>query len=178
MIIKLRTDFPYSNRLGYKIPSEFKLVAHILADCEEVKQFVEENRVPNYDIFIALETEEEKNMFAIKKEAWIKARKEAEEKEHRDFIINYYLAEAPQGVVEEVSSWEIVSKSPYSKSFYNSKEIGWDSKPEGSLRVSDHWNFESKGEKHCKLDTTDEYITGVWILARYENGIYHEIKRF
>jgi len=84
----------------------------------------------------------------------------------------------PKGVIEEISSWGILNKSPYSYSFYNSKKISWGSKPEGSLRISDHWNFESCGETHCKLDTTDKYLGGVWILARYENGIYKELKRF
>lgn len=77
-----------------------------------------------------------------------------------------------------VSKWEEINGSPYSASFYNTKNIDWGFKPEGSLRLSDHWNFESRGEKHCQLDTTEEYLSGVWILARYENGIYKEIKRF
>ena len=52
------------------------------------------------------------------------------------------------------SSW---SKSPYSNSFYDSKNISWSHKPEGSLRVSDHWNFNTYDEmgegildgRHC-----------------------------
>ena len=84
----------------------------------------------------------------------------------------------PKGVIDEISSWKILSKSPYSYSFYNAKNISWGSKPEGSLRISDHWNFESCGDKHCKLDTTEEYLYNTWILARYENGIYKELKRF
>lgn len=84
----------------------------------------------------------------------------------------------PKGVIEELNSWEIVSKSPYSSSFYNTNNISWGYKPEGSLRISNHWNFESCGEKHCRLNTTEEYIHNTWILARYNNGIYEEIKRF
>jgi hypothetical protein len=84
----------------------------------------------------------------------------------------------PIEVKEEIEKWDTVSKSPYSESFYNSKEISWGSKPEGSLRISDHWNFESNGSVHCKINTSDEYIGGIWILARYENGTYIEIKRF
>lgn len=87
-------------------------------------------------------------------------------------------AEAPSAVFEVIKNWKIINKSPYSYSFYDANDIDWGCKPEGSLRISDHWNFESCGEKHCKLDTTEEYIGGVWILAKYENGIYKELKRF
>ena len=86
--------------------------------------------------------------------------------------------EAPAEVFEEMKEWIVVNKSPYSASFYNTYGIDWNYKPEGSLRISDHWNFESQGETHCKLDTTNEYLSGIWILARYENGVYKEIKRF
>lgn len=41
-----------------------------------------------------------------------------------------------------------VHKSPYSKSFYN-KEVDWGYKPEGVIRISDHWNFLSHNEIHC-----------------------------
>ncbi|MCR8656380.1 hypothetical protein [Paenibacillus endoradicis] len=41
-----------------------------------------------------------------------------------------------------------VHKSPYSKSFYN-KEVDWGYKPEGVIRISDHWNFLSHDEIHC-----------------------------
>lgn len=86
----------------------------------------------------------------------------------------------PTEAREEIKSWDVVNKSPYSFSFYNSKNIDWNSKEEGSLRISDHWNFSSpkEEEKHCRLNTTNEYLQGTWILAEYHNGTYHEIKRF
>ena len=65
------------------------------------------------------------------------------------------------------------SKSPYSMSFYSSKDISWGYKPEGSLRVSNHWNFGYEGE-HCP---TDEPVEG-WAVCRFENGKYHLIKQF
>ena len=71
---------------------------------------------------------------------------------------------------KETDEW---SKSPYSLSFYSSKNIGWGYKPEGSLRVSDHWNFGEDGE-HCP---TAEPVEG-WAVCRFENGVYHLIQKF
>lgn len=79
--------------------------------------------------------------------------------------------EALQFVVDNwTNEW---SKSPYSMSFYSSKDISWGHKPEGSLRVSDHWNFGYDGE-HCP---TAEPVEG-WAVCRFENGKYHLIKQF
>lgn len=73
----------------------------------------------------------------------------------------------------------MVSKSPYSKSFYafGSGSITWDSKPEGSYRVADHWNFESRNAIHCKLKNTDEYMQELY-LAKYKNGYYEVLKKY
>lgn len=65
------------------------------------------------------------------------------------------------------------SQSPYGESFYSSKNIDWGYKPEGSLRVSDHWNFGENGE-HCP---TAEPVDG-WAVCKFENGKYHLIKKF
>ena len=79
--------------------------------------------------------------------------------------------EAMKYVVENWSKeW---SCSPYSNSFYSSKDIDWGYKPEGSLRVSDHWNFGADGE-HCH---TAEPVNG-WAVCRFENGKYHLVKKF
>lgn len=68
--------------------------------------------------------------------------------------------------------WSI---SPYSYSFYSSKNIDWGYKPAGSLRISDHWNFESGNTVHCK--TNVPRFDG-WAVGRYNNGIYEIIKKF
>lgn len=82
-------------------------------------------------------------------------------------------------LIEKIMSWDIINQSPYSFSFYNSNDIDWGYKPEGSLRVSNHWNFVSRGETHCILEGTDENEQiNKFILARYENGKYHKIKEF
>lgn len=73
-----------------------------------------------------------------------------------------------------------VSNSPYSFSSYafeKGGEITWGSKPMDSYRLSDHWNFESRGEIHCKLSNTKEY-TQKLILAKYNGETYDVIKEW
>lgn len=79
--------------------------------------------------------------------------------------------EAYKYIVDNIDeNW---SKSPYSQSYYNSQNIGWGYKPEGSIRVSDHWNF-GKDCEHCP---TAEPVDD-WAVCRYENGIYHLVRKF
>ena len=73
-------------------------------------------------------------------------------------------------VQNKTSSW---NRSPYSASYYSSKNITWGSKPEGSLRVSDHWNF-GENREHCP---TVEKVEG-WAVCQYRNGIYHLLQTF
>jgi hypothetical protein len=58
----------------------------------------------------------------------------------------------PDQIIEMMSSWEVINKSPYSDTFYSSTDIGWNHKPDKSYRVSDHWNFTTQGNKHCITD--------------------------
>lgn len=75
-----------------------------------------------------------------------------------------YNEEKRNEILKTLITFKKINKSPYSNSFYDSDNIDWDSKPEGSLRLSDHWNFYSWGEQHCCLDCTDEY-TQKWLLC-------------
>lgn len=69
------------------------------------------------------------------------------------------------------------SKSPYSQSYYSSSNIDWNYKPEGSLRVSDHWNFtDMYGVTHCK--TTDGKLCQGWAVGRYTDGKYEILEVF
>lgn len=77
-------------------------------------------------------------------------------------------------IYDIVKDWNVINKSPYSLSLYNSNDIDWNSKPEGSLRISNHWNFTSINEKHCLME--DETKNNKWLLCEYRNGIYHIIK--
>lgn len=67
-------------------------------------------------------------------------------------------------------------KSPYSDSFYNSKDIDFGYKPEGSLRISDHWNF-GDDHKECQIVNCKNYNEG-WKCCQYHNGKYYLIKDF
>ena len=58
----------------------------------------------------------------------------------------------PPQIKEMMKAWPVIFKSPYGDSFYSSTDIGWGSKPDKSYRVSDHWNFMTRGNKHCQTD--------------------------
>ncbi len=67
---------------------------------------------------------------------------------------------------------EINNPSPYNRytsgSFYDCNDKNWDYTPDGSLRVSDHWNFYSRGSIHCVTDVANEALTDKWTIARYD----------
>lgn len=82
-----------------------------------------------------------------------------------DFLI-------PEEIKAMMKNWYVITKSPYSESFYSSDQISWSFKPKGSYRVSDHWNFKRRnGRLHCVTD--QEVVDKEDVsIARYENGIY------
>lgn len=106
--------------------------------------------------------------------------------EHEDVLND--IAKKQQVILNqnEITNWQVWvlnnykigkwSKSPYSNSFYNANNISWGYKPEGSLRISDHWNFESMVEKHCVTDNPN--FTEGWAICKYSKGVYHVIKKF
>ena len=73
----------------------------------------------------------------------------------------------PDDIIKKMDSWKFIIKSPYSNTFYDSKEIGWSYKPDGSFRVSDHWNFETRGKKHCLTESPVTNTTHV-SLGQYD----------
>lgn len=73
-----------------------------------------------------------------------------------------------------------ISTSPYSFSIYaipKNDKVDWNYKPKDSYRLSDHWNFFSDGEVHCKLTNVDEYTHGL-ILAKYNGKTYDIVKDY
>ena len=85
----------------------------------------------------------------------------------------------PDDIKNMMKNWDIIYKSPFSDSFYSSKDISWKNKPNNSYRVSDHWNFRSKRDDniHCPTDKKTPNTTHISI-GRYDgrNHIYHIIK--
>lgn len=98
------------------------------------------------------------------------------------YLNQYYMLEdefIPEEVKKELLTWKVLNQSPFSRSFYNFEEVDWDFKENGSLRLSDHWNFLSRGKRHCIIKDTNpkEDIKG-WKLAKYENGYYIILKEY
>ena len=71
-----------------------------------------------------------------------------------------HLRSLPEDCREIVRAWPDLKKSPFSRSFYSSRDKRWDFAPDGCERVSDHWNFRSPrrrrapdgGTRHCPTD--------------------------
>ena len=82
--------------------------------------------------------------------------------------------EVPKSLVNEISKWGHISKSPYSESYYSMPGKTWGGTPEGIRRVADHWNFESKGRVHCRTDKP--VPDGYWALGEYHDGTYTILK--
>ena len=71
----------------------------------------------------------------------------------------------PLEFIKDLNTWENVFKSPYGNSYYNAK-VNWGFKPNGSLRISDHWNFESHGKFHCQTLNACENNSH-WTIAKF-----------
>ena len=84
-------------------------------------------------------------------------------------MLAHEVRSMPKEFAAEIGKWDAVAKSPYSDSFYNSNDISWDGKPDGSLRISNHWNFRSSmddGKTHCKTNVPVENEK-TWALGRW-----------
>ncbi len=84
----------------------------------------------------------------------------------------------PFELVDEISTWDSIVKSPYGHSYYDA-EVDWGSKPDNSLRISDHWNFTSQDKLHCETTTKVPNNTH-WTIAMYDAIVnkYVVIKTF
>jgi hypothetical protein len=66
-----------------------------------------------------------------------------------------------------IRAWPDRKKSPYSRSFYSCRSKRWDFTPDACERISDHWNFRSKRQRHCVTDRP--VINGThWTHAVYD----------
>lgn len=89
-------------------------------------------------------------------------------------------------IIKAIVEYNCFHKSPYGNSFYNSDNISWGFKPENSIRISDHWSFESREEIHCKVEIegselewryeNDDTDIQELLVCKYQNGMYHVLE--
>ncbi len=80
------------------------------------------------------------------------------------------LRSLPQPCLEILQAWPELRKSPFSRSFYSTRAKTWEFTPHGCERISDHWNFRSRGRRHCRTDRPVPNGTH-WTHATYDaNG--------
>ena len=70
-----------------------------------------------------------------------------------------------------------ISESPYSVSWYITEigeTIDWGTKPEGSIRISDHWNWKGNfsNEIHCPIAGAGDEPIYKKLVCIYTNGKY------
>ena len=99
----------------------------------------------------------------------------------------------PKELQDIIRSWDYVSTSPHSDSYYNCKGKTWDYTAPNCLRVANHWNFTTiKRERdsitkellenyqlHAQTDIPVR-SNKEWAIGKYnsEKGIYEIIKKF
>jgi hypothetical protein len=91
-------------------------------------------------------------------------------------IDKYLPPTLPKEFKDILSKWKVISKSPYGASFYDITNKTWDDEGRGSFyRIADHWNFTSRGKRHCI--TNKEVPKGAWVLAEHvrEGNVYRVI---
>jgi len=77
----------------------------------------------------------------------------------------------PFEIRKEILKWRVVSKSPYSYSYYNITNKTWDdSFDDKFLRVSDHWNFFTRDKIHCETTDKKDY-KGDWSIGEFQPKI-------
>lgn len=77
----------------------------------------------------------------------------------------------PEETANRMKTWPIIMKSPLGNSFYSSNNTSFNHKPDGSLRVANHWNFISKRDDklHCVTDipiTNNKY----WAIGKFNSS--------
>lgn len=86
------------------------------------------------------------------------------------------ISHLPIELQSEMKGWQVVSKSPYSQSYYDITNKSWGPDPHGFQRIADHWNWSGEGKLHAQTDVPVK--NGYWTQAKYnaESGKYEVIK--
>jgi len=105
---------------------------------------------------------------------WLKSDRKERNKEIKSSALYKDRAKMVKLVkaTEEINGF-VWSKSPSGWSFYyhiESEKITWGHKPENSLRISDHWNWD--GGVHCPVLGAKENTILKTKVAKYNNGYY------
>lgn len=83
----------------------------------------------------------------------------------------------PKKLQDIILSWDVITQSPYSYSYYDITNKSWDDNPNMIFyRVADHWNFSSQGEIHCR--TLTPVPDNCWALAIHTPKGYKVIKTY
>jgi hypothetical protein len=87
-------------------------------------------------------------------------------------IFTHCRNELPIEAIRLIKDWDFIQKSPYSLSLYD-KPKDWNDALPDTIRIADHWNFESQGKMHCQTHGEVPNNTH-WCIAIFDDTI----KRF
>src|SRR5690625_2323833 len=72
---------------------------------------------------------------------------------------------------EIIKKFKVINKSPFSESFYD-REVDFGEKPEGTIRISKHWNYKSSHDDEVHAVTDKGVKDDNWAVGVYKNGVY------
>lgn len=84
-------------------------------------------------------------------------------------IIKHCRHQLPIEALRLIRTWDFIQKSPYSLSLYD-KPKDWNDALPNTIRISDHWNFESQGKMHCET-FGDVPNNTHWCIAIFDDNI-------
>ena len=171
MKIKAKSEFWTGGK--YYFPKGWFVADDVLYEFEEVKRFLAKNKRVRF-VCVKFETEDEEKLYEQKTAEREKERDERVRQKKTERL-ERWLACLPQAAADEVRSWENVYND--GTEFFNTSAYPV-TLNNGVLRLAKFWNCNVMGELRYKLDTTMERASNQWILAKYDNGIFREIKRY
>lgn len=129
---------------------------------------------------------QKQNQILENQNEYIRKSRERYRNAHNDEYISYKNMKNNYDKFEQIAEKHnyVISISPYSNSAYaipKGEKVDWGYKPEGSFRVSDHWNWEGKfiivngkytRKIECPTNTGENFGMAV---AIFKNGKYYKI---
>lgn len=94
----------------------------------------------------------------------------------------YVIKVLPKDAIKELFNWNIIAKSPWSYSFYNTEDLSWTHKELNSLRIADHWSFKTTNPRFDtnKIHTPTDIGTKnkTWYLGKWDGEKYNILKEY